>query len=442
MSGFGGMMVASYKVSSGALDLATPFDFYNPPQLVSASFNGTTQSLSSNSSVFTQTSDFTVEGWYYAANVTGTHYLFTLGTETSNRYSYFLSGNAITSNIYGSNSVSYSSTVSINTWNHIAVVRSGSTVSVYLNGNASATTDTQSGTIGTGNLRIGADSGGLNRFSGNISNFRLANSAIYTSTFTAPTSPLSSNVAVFFASLGSLPFTDYAGGNITITNIGSMILANSSPFAATWTDSLSGTIVANVATAVNSFGNPTYDARFGGGLNILQNNLTYIDVPTSYSGASGFTVSMAANIPPAQGSHYVAIYDGSVLDRAGQYINSRQWVGDGLEVGGQGVWGASNSTTDPVMGSLAWWDFVYNGRFVNVYKNGSLVTGFNNYDMGAGNQTTGWKNPLRFCGDDSIAAGNMMWNGAVYRIKLQATALDSTAITTQYNSIKSNYGLP
>jgi hypothetical protein len=75
-----------------------------------------------------------------------------------------------------------------------------------------------------------------------------------------------------------------------------------------------------------------------------------------------------------------------------------------------------------------------------VYKNGTVITGMNNYDMGAGNANTGWKNPLRFCGDDSIAACNMIWPGTVYRIKCQAGALNSTAITTQFNAVKSTYG--
>ena len=84
-------MMASHKVPSvSGTTLSTIFDFSNPPQLVSAQFNGTSHQLLANSSVFTRTTDFTVEGWYYAANVTGTHYLFTLGTEAANRYSYFL----------------------------------------------------------------------------------------------------------------------------------------------------------------------------------------------------------------------------------------------------------------------------------------------------------------------------------------------------------------
>jgi len=429
----------------GSAPLVTPFDYIGPPQLVSASLNGTTQSFlspsSSTNANFTQAGDFTVEAWYRPTSVTGSHYLFTLGTEATNRYTWFLNGAVITSNYFGGSNVAYSTSLSINTWNHIAVVRSGTTVTLYVNGTADVTTDTQAVTIGNGVLRIAADSTGANRLAGQISNFRVAASAVYTGNFTTPVKPLSATGAVFYMSMGVTPFVDYSTNAITVTNNGTTTVGNLSPFPATWTDSVNG-IVANVATSVNSTNNPSYDALYGGGIIILQTSESYVDVPTSYSGAAGFTISMAANIPAAQGSHYVAIFDGNTIDRTGAYINSRQWVGDGLEVGTQGVWGASNSVSNPVMGALAWWDFVYNGRFVSVYKNGSLVTGFNNYDLGAGNANAGWKNPLRFGGDESIAAGNMMWPGTLYRAKCQAGALTQSQITAQYNSIKSTYGLP
>lgn len=434
-------------VGYGVVPPPTPFDFIGPPQLVSAGFNGTSQYFtapsSSTNAAFTQASDFTVEAWFYPTNVTGVHTLFCLGTETTNRYVWALSGTSVTSNLYSGTTTTYTSTVPINTWTHIAVVRSGSTVSLYINGTASATTDTQAGTIGNGVLKIAADSSGSNLFAGRISNFRLASSAVYIGNFTTPTKPLSATSAAFFMTMGVTPFVDYSASPIAVTNTGIVALAESSPFPATWTDAISG-IVATVATNVNSSGqNPTYDGRYGGGIIISDNpRQTYVDVPTTYNGVGPFTISMAANIPAAQGSHYVAIFDGAcaVNDRAGQYINARQWVGDGLEVGGQATWASSNSTTYPAMATLAWWDFVYNGRIITVYKNGELVT-MSGTDMGSGNANTGWKNPLRFAGDDSISAGNMMWPGTLYRMKCQGGALNSTAITTQFNTVRSTYGL-
>jgi hypothetical protein len=243
-------------------------------------------------------------------------------------------------------------------------------------------------------------------------------------------------------SMGTSPFVDYSTNAITVTNTGTVTTTSQTPFTATWTDSISG-IVATVATQPNasSTANPNYDANYGGGIIIAQTSQSYVDVPTTYSGAAGFTISMAANIPQAQGSHYVGIFDGSVLDRVGQYINSRQWVGDGLEVGGQAAWGASNSVTDPAMGTLAWWDFVFNGQFVSAYKNGSVVTGLNNYNMGTGNANQGWKNPLRFSGDDSISSNNTMWPGTLYRAKCQAGALTAAQVTVQFDAVRSQYGL-
>ena len=445
MSGIMQAVIGNWK-SAAAASGPTPFDFVNPPQLVSANFNGSSQSFLSpatgTNAAFTQTGDFTVEAWYRPTNVTGTHSLFTLGPDPANRYVFFLSGTSVASNLYNGGVTTYTSTVPINTWTHIAVVRSGTTVSVYVNGTASATTDTQAGTIGNGALRIGADAAAGALFAGQISNFRVAASAVYTGNFTTPTTPLSPTGAVFYMSMGTSPFVDYSSNAVTVTNTGTIATTSSSPFTTSWVDSISG-IVGTVATQPNatSTANPAYDANYGGGIIIAQTSQSYLDVPTSYSGAAGFTISMAANIPQAQGSHYVSIFDGNTVDRAGAYINSRQWVGDGLEVGGQGSWGASNSTTDPAMGTLAWWDFVYNGRFVTAYKNATVVTGINNYDMGVGNANTGWLNPLRFAGDESISSNNTMWPGTLYRAKLQAGALNSTQITAQFNAVRSTYGL-
>jgi hypothetical protein len=190
----GAMMVCVGTLASGAASAALPFDFSAPPQRVSASFNGTGQSLQSPISgtrgVFIFTGDFTVEGWYYTTSVTGSHSLFTLGTETTGRYTWQLNGAVINSNLYGNTSVAYNSSLSINTWYHIAVVRSGSIVTLYVNGTADATTDTQAGTIGNGVLRIGADGSGAVRHVGNISNVRTTSTAVYTGNFTPPTKPL------------------------------------------------------------------------------------------------------------------------------------------------------------------------------------------------------------------------------------------------------------
>ena len=186
----------------------------------SATFNGTTKYLSSTGSAFTQAGDFTVEGWFYPSSVTGTHSLFTLGTETTGRYIWFLNGAVINSNLYGASSVVYNTSLSINTWYHIAVVRSGSTVTLYVNGTADATTDTQAGAIGNGALNIGADSSGATFFAGNMSNFRILSSALYSgASFTVPTATLRAITGTqFLAPLTANPFMDVSSNLLTVNN--------------------------------------------------------------------------------------------------------------------------------------------------------------------------------------------------------------------------------
>lgn len=149
------------------------------------SFSGSGQYLTvpstGTNAAFTFASDFTVEGWFYPTIITGSdRAIFCLGTETTNRYVWYIrNGGGIASNLFGTGTITYSVPTPVNTWTHIAIVRSGSTVSVYINGVVSSTTDTQAGTIGNGVLKIGSDSGGAAVFQGFISNFRVSSVAVY-----------------------------------------------------------------------------------------------------------------------------------------------------------------------------------------------------------------------------------------------------------------------
>ena len=205
----------------------------------SASFSGTGQYLSTVDSGLDLTGDFTVEGWFYPTDVTGTHALWTFGQANANRYTVQLSGTAMLTNLYGAGVTNYTSTVPINTWTHVAMTRLGTTVNIYINGTASATTDTQSGTIGNGGyLNIGADDSGGANFAGRITNFRVVNgTAVYTGNFTPATTPLSatqpyggwgktSNISqidsgtklLLLTVTSPTLLTDSSGNNLTVTN--------------------------------------------------------------------------------------------------------------------------------------------------------------------------------------------------------------------------------
>ena len=70
-----------------------------------------------------------------------------------------------------------------NNWYHIAVVRNGTTWTLYVNG-ISRSTFTSNQNLDSDTLLIGCQTLATNKFLGNISNFRYNNSALYTSNFT------------------------------------------------------------------------------------------------------------------------------------------------------------------------------------------------------------------------------------------------------------------
>jgi len=198
----------------------------------SAQFSGSNY-LSVSNAAFTFTGNFTVEGWYYPTNVTGSHSLFCLGPDPANRYVFALSGTSVSSNLYGFGLTTYTSNVPINTWTHIAVVRSVSTVKVYINGVASVTTDTQAGTIGNGTLNIGADAANGALFVGKISNFRVVKgTAVYTTTFTPSLSPLTAidgTQLLLNTATGAGFLTDSSDNGFTLTNTGSVVTSSTGP---------------------------------------------------------------------------------------------------------------------------------------------------------------------------------------------------------------------
>jgi hypothetical protein len=141
--------------------------------------------------------DFTIEFWMYSAassgywlagiNTTGANDagrfgLLTRGSEDKMHFEYYLAGN---------NSV-YPSTIAVNnsTWHHIALVRSGTTLYLWIDG-AQAMSTTLSHTFGDNakNINIGYSPFDTSYFTGYIDCLRVTKGvARYTSTFTPRTS--------------------------------------------------------------------------------------------------------------------------------------------------------------------------------------------------------------------------------------------------------------
>jgi hypothetical protein len=164
-------------------------------------FDGTGDWLLAPSNVlFDIGGDFTIEMWFYATSVAPT-YQGLCGRRASaasfGPFSMGLNGSAILFSLSTSGSSwalnSTGGTVTANTWNHVAFVRSGTSCVAYLNG-TSVVTGTVSGALASSSqkLAIGSfTSDGSDLFTGYIDDFRFTRGqARYTSNFTPPTSAL------------------------------------------------------------------------------------------------------------------------------------------------------------------------------------------------------------------------------------------------------------
>ena len=254
--------------------------------------------------------DFTVEAWVYPNYVTNTYGSPICGTygfvssqdrgwafqlTAAGKFSLFLGGSSGT----GVNTSS-TNTIVANTWTHLAAVRSGTTVTLYVNGVANGTgTNSVNENYSVVNFNIAtsradniapATGNSGNSFGGNISNLRIVKgTAVYTSAFTPSTTPLTAITNTQLLTCQSNYFKDNSSNNFTLTATGTPSVQPFSPFAPT----------AAYSTSVN------------GGSMYFDGSGDYLNVPdnTAFNFGSGdFTVECWV-YPTAVGqSGYSSIY--------------------------------------------------------------------------------------------------------------------------------------
>lgn len=158
--------------------------------------NGDYLSVSDNASLRMGTGNFTIEFWIYFTSISGYQTPLTKGYNVTGSLT-FQTGNGDGKIVVYTGSpatalVTASTAATVNAWNHYALVRSGTTLTLYLNGSSVGTATNSTDFNSTGNLGIGSNLASLfYPISGYISNLRiLKGTAQYTSNFTPPTSPL------------------------------------------------------------------------------------------------------------------------------------------------------------------------------------------------------------------------------------------------------------
>jgi hypothetical protein len=192
-------------------------------------FNGSSRLDVATSAAFaTGTGSFTVEAWVYVISGTtsGDGYLSSWTNNTGNGFSiggYTSGGNYLINFSIGtgaSANVALSSAITLNTWHHVAGVRDGSTMTLYIDGVAVSTTSTSRSidrTVCSIGSIYGAAVGGGYYLNGYVSNVRFVSSAVYTSNFTPSTSPLTAIANTQLLTAQSNRFVDNSGNSRAIT---------------------------------------------------------------------------------------------------------------------------------------------------------------------------------------------------------------------------------
>lgn len=228
------MVTTSKLLATGDQLVRNQFDEYTLPSNVYATqFNGSSQYLTipNNSSFNFGTGDFTIECWIYT-NSSATQRIISYNTGAVQPYDLLLVNTG--SNVYVSffdgttDNTTGTNYVTQNQWVHIAVTRSGTSLRIFINGVLSGSASNSVNLTNSATMYIGRyAASAVQYFSGYISNLRIVKgTAVYTSAFTPPTSPLTNITNTSLLTCQNSTIIDNSVNNLTITNNGAVTTTN------------------------------------------------------------------------------------------------------------------------------------------------------------------------------------------------------------------------
>lgn len=148
--------------------------------------------MASGYSVFAFLGDFTIECWFYPLSFGATwgSYLFsTMNTSAANGWNLYYGLSSDSNKIVfwatGMTTIKSNAAPSLNTWTHVAVVRSGSTVKMYVNGVAQTETTTYSSALQANSFMVGnsGNSASTTGIAGYVDEVMISSCAQYTADF-------------------------------------------------------------------------------------------------------------------------------------------------------------------------------------------------------------------------------------------------------------------
>ena len=146
-----------------------------------------------NSTFTFGTGDYTIEGWIYPHGTGGCDVIDLRGSSFNQGVALTLKNtNKIWPYYGGSQFTTGSIEIKANEWSHIALVRSSGTLKSYVNGKEDFSVSDTNNRNGTDSLDhgIGANYSGASKFDGEMYDWRVTNTAVYTDEFAVPDEPL------------------------------------------------------------------------------------------------------------------------------------------------------------------------------------------------------------------------------------------------------------
>jgi hypothetical protein len=180
------------------------------------------------------TGDFTVETWVYLSSAPGEYAV--IDCAGTGQFGFLINSTDIIAFASVDEAYSFTSAVSASAWHHIAFCRVGTTLTCYLDGVSVGTPATTAYNFTSPDtFNIGRNPGANSQYlNGYVSNLRIVKgTAVYTSPFTTPTSPLTaiSGTQLLLNTTNDANFLkDSSTNNFTVTNNGSVTSNALNPF--------------------------------------------------------------------------------------------------------------------------------------------------------------------------------------------------------------------
>jgi hypothetical protein len=341
----------------GGLQVSSAVPFTKNPSYStygSAYFDGTGDYLTFTNPVALGSGSFTIEMWLNPAVTPSVNfwiYGYRNGADTS-PYVFMDSSRSIR---FGGDVTTYmtgTSVLPLNGWTHVAIVRNGTAMAIYTNGISVASATVSQNFSYTGFNGIGQAQGGGSPYSwsGYISDFRIVvGTAVYTSNFTPPTSPLT---AITNTSLLTLQYNggannygivDNSNFNNPITRSGNAIQGSFSPYSNTgWSNYFdgSGNYITSASSTNNALGSGDFTIEFWCYSNDLgvgnAGAAFYVDASgyqqiirhngavweCYYKSGTAFTTVSTSTIPINQWTHHALVRNSGTIK---WYINGVQY---------------------------------------------------------------------------------------------------------------------